>query len=106
MRRGRENRLGNRLASIDRGCKAAPDLIGIDGRPVFICASGLTLEELTMGLLNLGSTQGKRQRYYLLAGMGGRSARRKDRTLFVYAMLAAAMVSCLLAGLFLLINAF
>ncbi|MCU0770601.1 MAG: hypothetical protein MUE94_02360 [Verrucomicrobia bacterium] len=56
-------------------------------------------------MLKTGGVQRERQRYYLLAGMGGRQARRKHRAYLLYALIAAAAVSCLLTGLFLWINA-
>lgn len=45
-----------------------------------------------------------RQRFYLLAGMGGRPARRKHRAFLLGALVLAAFVSLLLIGVFWWIN--
>jgi len=44
------------------------------------------------------------ERFYLFAGMGGRSARRKHRSFLLCALIAAAAVSLVLAGVFYWIN--
>jgi len=45
-------------------------------------------------------------RYYLLAGMGGKSARRKRKVLLAWSLLAGALVSSLLGLIFYFLNAY
>jgi hypothetical protein len=46
----------------------------------------------------------ERDRYYLFAGMGGRTARRRHRKLLLVALLGAVCVSLLLCAIFYVLN--
>ena len=46
----------------------------------------------------------ERQRYYVLPGMGGKAARRKNRLILRWAIAAGLFVSAALASLLLLLN--
>ena len=46
----------------------------------------------------------ERQRYYVLPGMGGKAARRKNRLILRWAIVAGLLVSACLASLLILLN--
>lgn len=46
----------------------------------------------------------ERQRFYLLAGMGGSGARRKHRRILVWAIAAGLVISAVLAALMIFFN--
>jgi len=46
----------------------------------------------------------EKERYYLLAGMGGRALRRKNRLILRWSIAAGLVVSLLLAGLLYLLS--
>ena len=54
---------------------------------------------LSMGWLRNEAKRRERERYYLLAGMGGRPARRKRRRFLIYAVVTATLASLTLGSL-------